>query len=180
MMAQKSQFLMNLITIHPKPGNPLQGLIKIGPKTFPCALGRSGSSWKKREGDGITPLLNCRPLWGFYHPDKGPKPRSRLPFIALHPSMGWCDETGHASYNRPVKLPFTPSHEKMWREDELFDIGIVLDFNISCRKQGMGSAIFFHIARPGFTPTEGCIAVQPKVMQQILPLIGKNTIFQLV
>lgn len=178
-MTQNSQFLMNLVTIHTKPGNPFQGLIKFGQRTFPCALGRSGITSQKREGDGATPLLNCKALYGFYRPDKGPKPISSLPFIALHPFMGWCDENGHAVYNRPVKLPFKPSHEKMWRDDELYDIGLVLDFNISSRKQNMGSAIFFHIARPDFTPTEGCVAVRPNVMRQILPFIRKETVFRL-
>ncbi|MCV6574294.1 MAG: hypothetical protein OIF58_01025 [Cohaesibacter sp.] len=178
-MTQNSQFLMNLVTIHPKPGNPFQGLVKIGLQTHPCALGRTGLRSQKREGDGATPFLRCTALFGFYRPDRGPKPVSKLPFLALHPTMGWCDEKGHACYNRPIKRPFKPSHEQMWRKDALYDIGLVLDYNISTRQQGMGSAIFFHIARPNFTPTEGCIAVQPKVMRQLVRQISAQTIFQI-
>lgn len=170
---------MNKIIIRPKPYDQTKGQLIIGQQTFPCALGRSGITSQKREGDGATPRFSCKPLYGFYRPDKGPKPVSKLPFIPLHPSMGWCDMAGHANYNRAVKLPFAPSHETMWRADELYDIGAVLDINITERKQGMGSAIFFHIARPMLTPTEGCVAVRPKVMLQILPQISRHTIFEL-
>ncbi|MCT4655633.1 MAG: L,D-transpeptidase family protein [Cohaesibacter sp.] len=171
---------MNHITIRVKPGSRTKGFLKLDNKVFPCALGRGGISSQKREGDGATPLLNCRPLWGFYRPDKGPKPESRLPFIALSPRMGWCDEIGHARYNQLVDLPFSESHEIMWRNDCLYDIGVVLDYNITARTQGAGSAIFFHIARDGFTPTEGCVAVTHKAMRQLLRHITPDTHFRVM
>jgi len=96
------------------------------------------------------------------------------------PNLLWCDAVSDANYNRPVRSPFTPSHEKLQREDELYDICIVLDWNLRQRKRGCGSAIFFHIARPGYSPTEGCVAISPRDMRRLLPHLGRKTVLQVL
>lgn len=94
--------------------------------------------------------------------------------------MLWCDAVGDPNYNRPVRAPFKPSHEKLRRDDGLYDICIVLDWNLTPRKRRCGSAIFFHLARPGYTPTEGCVAIAPQDMRRLLPFLGKNTVLQVL
>ena len=47
----------------------------------------------------------------------------------------------------------------MWRDDDLYDIVVVLGHNDDPPVPGSGSAIFMHVARPGFAPTEGCVAL---------------------
>jgi L,D-peptidoglycan transpeptidase YkuD (ErfK/YbiS/YcfS/YnhG family) len=98
----------------------------------------------------------------------------------IRKSMLWCDASGDANYNRPVKAPFAKSHEKLMRKDHLYDICLVMDWNISSRKQNSGSAIFFHLARPGYRPTEGCVAISRRDMLRLLPLVGPKTVVKVL
>ena len=164
-----------MITCRPKPANPSNGLLQIEKQIFPVSLGRSGLTSSKREGDGATPLLRTRPLYGFYRSDRENKPHSALPFLPIKKSMGWCDAPWHPNYNRLIKRPFKDSHEDMWRDDSLYDLVVVLDINMSTRRQGMGSALFMHVARPGYRPTEGCIALTKRDLRRLLTHIDRNT-----
>lgn len=85
---------------------------------------------------------------------------------------GWCDAPADRNYNRPVRLPYAASTERMWRSDHLYDLVIILDYNIWPRQRGRGSAIFLHIAREGFQPTEGCIALRSQDLEKLLSRIG--------
>lgn len=145
-----------------------RGQLRFGAITVPCALGRSGVTRFKREGDGATPLGAFELLNVYYRVDRGRRPLTELPVEALAPNDGWCDDPAHPRYNRPVELPLAASHEKMWRDDRLYDIVVVLDCNMHPAVPGKGSAIFFHIAREAYTPTEGCVAVSPAHMRLIL------------
>ncbi|WP_247646130.1 L,D-transpeptidase [Labrenzia sp. VG12] len=151
-----------------------KGLLRLGEITVPCALGRSGIVVRKREGDGATPAGRFALLHVYYRPDRGLPPATRLPLEPLSPAAGWCDDPGHPRYNRPIDLPFPASHEVMWRQDRLYDIVVVLDCNIAPAVPGKGSAIFFHIAREDYRPTEGCVAVAPEHMRLILSTIGSG------
>jgi L,D-peptidoglycan transpeptidase YkuD (ErfK/YbiS/YcfS/YnhG family) len=152
-----------------------KGRLMVGQSVFPCALGKGGMTRSKREGDGGTPkgtfLLRC--LW--YRTDKGLRPTSTLPTRAIRPRDGWCDAPGHRRYNKPVALPFAASHERMWREDALYDIVIEIGWNDRPAISGRGSAIFLHIAQPGYMPTEGCVAVAIHDMRKLLPRLGLRT-----
>ncbi len=137
-------------------------------RSYPCALGRSGRRAIKREGDGATPVGAFRLESVHYRPDRGPRPRTALPLKVIKPSSGWCDEPADRNYNRPVCHPYPASAEEMWRPDQLYDVVVVLDCNRRPRVRGRGSAIFMHVARPGFKPTEGCIALRRADLVRIL------------
>lgn len=169
-----------LATVRLRPGNPRQGLLSIGGKVYPCALGRGGISAFKREGDGATPLARMRVLSGYWRADRHLRPTSALAFRPIHSDDGWCDAPGDANYNRPVRIPYPASHEHMLRNDRLYDHVIVLDWNTGPRKRSAGSAIFLHVAKPGLQPTEGCIAVAPATMRKILPLLSDRTVVQIL
>ncbi len=156
------------LEVHASPLDRRRGVLRLGEITVPCALGRSGIIVRKREGDGGTPAGRFALLHVYYRPDRGLPPATLLPAEPLSPTSGWCDDPGHRRYNRPVQLPFPASHEKMWRDDRLYDIVVVLDCNLDPAVKGKGSAIFFHIAREGYSPTEGCVAVSPEHMRLIL------------
>ena len=94
----------------------------------------------------------------------------------ITPTLGWCEVPDDRNYNRPVTMPYAASHERMLRPDNLYDACIVLDWNIRPRRRGRGSAIFFHLARPGFTPTQGCVAVTHAVMARLLPRLSRRTV----
>ena len=150
--------------------------MRAGPLRFPVALGRSGISAWKREGDGATPTghLPLRGLW--YRADKMRAPRTFLPVRATRKDDLWVDAPGARNYNRPVRAPCAASHEKMWRDDDLYDYVVELGWNDAPRIAGRGSAIFMHLARPGFTPTEGCVALRRRDMERLLPLLGPETV----
>lgn len=124
-----------------------------------CALGRSGISAAKREGDGATPAGRFALRHLLFRPDRRAAPRTGLVVRPLSPADGWCDEPGHPSYNRPVDLPFPASHERLWLEDAIYDLIVILGHNDAPPAAGAGSAVFLHLARPGLTPTAGCVAL---------------------
>jgi len=172
----KQQTLKEII-VRPAPGDPRRAIVQAGALNFSAALGRSGRSSRKREGDGATPIAAMRLLHGYYRREKLSGPLlTRLPMAVIDPTMLWCDASDHANYNRPVRAPFKPSHEEMKRKDELYDVCLVMDWNISSRRRNCGSAIFFHCAKPGYPPTQGCVAISIRDMRRLLPLIGPDTV----
>lgn len=142
---------------------------------MPCALGRSGVRTMKREGDGATPRTAMRILSVYYNPSRGPRPLTALPVRAIHPSDGWCDAPADRNYNRAVRHPYPVSAEHLWRADAVYDLIVVLDYNIRPRSRGAGSAIFMHIARAGYQPTEGCIALRAADLRKVLSIANGRT-----
>jgi len=147
---------------------------------FPCALGRGGIAALKREGDGATPLARMRLLHGFFRAGRAKALSSPLPFRRARAHDGWCDAPGDRNYNRQVRLPYGASCETLQRKDRLYDCVVVLDYNNRPRRHGRGSAIFFHIAKEGFAPTQGCVAVSPQVMARLLPYLTSASVLVVV
>ncbi|WP_350084164.1 L,D-transpeptidase family protein [Hoeflea sp.] len=166
------------IAVRRSPSNPLQGIVRIGPLVFRAALGRGGLTGRKREGDGATPVADLPILAGFRRGGMPERDSAGLRLWRVGTRDGWCDAPGHASYNRPVRLPFRESHEKLLRDDVLYDFGFVLDWNLRSRRRGLGSAIFLHVAKPGYPPTEGCIALSRRDMLVAMPYLGRGTILK--
>lgn len=89
-------------------------------------------------------------------------------------SDGWCDAPSDRNYNRPVQLPYPASTERMWRDDGLYDVVGILDHNARPRMRGRGSAIFLHVARDGYRPTEGCVALSRRDLMRVLAIVGRG------
>jgi L,D-peptidoglycan transpeptidase YkuD (ErfK/YbiS/YcfS/YnhG family) len=156
-------------------GDRAKGRVMVGRAAFPCALGPAGIVVSKREGDGATPrgALAVRRLWR--RADRGPRVASGLPQRVVRRDDGWCDAPGHRRYNRLVTLPFPASHEVMFRADGLYDLVGELGWNDRPPQAGRGSAIFLHVARPGFPPTAGCVALAPAALRRLLARMGPET-----
>jgi len=163
-----------VISIHPLPGNGTRGILRFGAITMRCALGRSGIVSLKREGDGGTPRAVMALAGGYYRRGVALNLRTLLPMAGIRKELGWCDDPASANYNRPIGLPSSASHENMYRSDGLYDFCIVLDWNLRERRKNAGSAIFMHIARRNFKPTEGCIAIAARDMARLLPHLSKS------
>ena len=146
------------------------GFLDLGTRRVRCALGKSGvrPAADKREGDLASPAGVWLIRRVLYRPDKGAAPRTALPVAALAPDDGWCDAPDDANYNRPVKLPHPGSYETMWREDDLYDLVVVLGHNDDPPAPKMGSCIFLHLARPQYLATEGCVAVTREDLEELL------------
>jgi L,D-peptidoglycan transpeptidase YkuD (ErfK/YbiS/YcfS/YnhG family) len=149
--------------------------LSAGPLRLACAIGRSGCRVLKREGDGATPLGCFQLSCVLYRPDRRPRPVTGLPVRAIRPGDGWCDAPADRNYNRPVRLPYPASTERMWRDDPLYDLVVVLDHNARPRMRGAGSAIFMHVARPGLLSTEGCVALPAAHLARILARLRPGT-----
>ena len=120
---------------------------------------RPGITGDKREGDGATPAGSFVLRRVLYRPDREAPPVTALASRPLDPADGWCDAPEDAAYNRPVRLPYRAHAETLWRDDELYDLVVVLGHNDAPVSAGRGSAIFLHLAAPDYRATEGCIAL---------------------
>jgi len=164
------------LTVRSAPGkNPETGIISVGNRHISCRLGKNGITPIKREGDSCTPAGDFRLLYGWYRHDRLGTIRSELPLRKISANDGWCDDPAAPLYNQPITLPARFSHEVMYRKDRLYDICLVMDYNIQPRARGLGSAIFFHLTNLDGRGTEGCIAIDPEEMRLILPKLSDRT-----
>ena len=138
-----------------------------------CAIGKRGINIKRREGDLITPKGTFKIKKILFRKDKLKKLKTKFKKIAINKKMGWCDDPDSKKYNKLVKLPFKYSCEKLYRKDNMYDIILVLNFNMSPIRKNKGSAIFIHVAKTKFTPTKGCIAVKKRDLKNIVSKISK-------
>lgn len=153
-------------------------LILPGGQSVPCAMGRGGliPAARKREGDGATPIGRWRLTQVYFRPDRiDPPPRCKLPIRALRSEDGWCDDPADPRYNQAVTLPYTASHEEMWREDGLYDLVVATDHNTDPAVPGLGSAIFLHCRNPAGKPTAGCIALDRPVLYDLLTALAPDS-----
>jgi L,D-peptidoglycan transpeptidase YkuD (ErfK/YbiS/YcfS/YnhG family) len=148
---------------------------------LPCAIGRDGAcpADEKREGDGKTPTG----LWLYrgilLRPDRVVLPEGlRLPWRWLRGSDGWSDSSDDPSYNRPVTHPHAFSAERLWRDDLLYDVIVVLGHNDSPPVPGMGSAIFLHCWNDGAS-TEGCVALEKERLIELLPALRLGEVLEI-
>lgn len=146
-----------------------------------CAIGKGGAcaASNKREGDGCTPLG----IW----PVRGVLLRRErislahmptIPWRWTRPDDGWSDGDHDPEYNRPVQLPHRYSAETLQRNDEAYDIIVVLGHNDAPPVPGAGSAIFFHCWVEG-RPTEGCVAIAKSDMLTLLPMLTPHSTIQI-
>lgn len=140
-----------------------------------CALGRSGIAADKREGDGATPSGTFALRRLLYREDRLGRPATRLDRTPIRADSGWCDDPADPAYNKPVTLPYAARHERLWREDGLYDLIVPLGYNDDPVVPGRGSAIFLHVARPDYGPTEGCVAVACADLLALLRHCGPRT-----
>ncbi len=152
-----------------------QGSLVFGKKTFKCSLGSGGISNNKQEGDGTTPVGCFLIRKIYYRQDRIKKLDTIIPKQILIKDDGWCDDSKDLNYNKCIKLPYPASSESLWRDDNIYDIIAVLGYNDEPVIPGKGSAIFVHIARPDYSPTEGCVALSESDLIEILKGVSGNT-----
>jgi len=140
-----------------------------------CAIGKRGIGEKKREGDKITPKGKFKIKTILYRKDRVSHFKSKITKLSIKKDMGWCDDPKSKKYNKLIKLPFKGSAEKLYREDNTYDIILVLNYNLNPIRKGKGSAIFIHVARKNYRNTLGCIAVSKRNLKKIIKKINKST-----
>ena len=163
------------LRVRPRAGNRTQGWLEAGPLAIPVALGRTGIRTNKREGDGGTPRGHFRLVRLWYRADRHPLPRTRLPVQRITRDIAWCEDPRDRRYNRPFRRAADEAGDRLWREDALYDFIIEIDHNTRPRVAGRGSAVFIHVARPGFRPTAGCVALALPRLRWLLAHVGPRT-----
>ena len=158
-----------------KPGERTRGWLLAGPLAVPVALGRGGIRANKREGDGGTPrgTFRLRRLW--WRADRMARPMTHLPVRRIRGDDGWCEDPRDRHYNLPIRLKPDHPGDRLKRADHLYDLIIELDHNTRPRIAARGSAVFVHVARPGFAPTAGCVALKADALRRLIARIGPRT-----
>jgi len=151
------------------------GYLKYKDFKFKCALGKAGIGNKKTEGDNITPKGVFRIVKIYFRKDRLKKLYSKFRLIEITKNIGWCDDSRSRKYNHAIKLPTKYSHEILYRRDNIYDLILVLNYNIKPTIKNKGSAIFIHIARKNYKKTAGCIALKKNALALLVKKINKNT-----
>ena len=142
---------------------------------FRCAIGKAGIKKKLREGDNITPKGTYQITRIYYRKDRIKKIKTKIKLSKIKKNFGWCDQPDSKFYNRLIDIPNKLSHEKLYRKDNIYDVIIVLNYNMYPTIQYKGSAIFIHVAKRNFTPTKGCVAISKKNLLYLIERISKKT-----
>ena len=145
-----------------------------------CAVGKRGISIKKKEGDFITPKGTFKIREIFYRKDIVQNLITRIKKTVIRKNMGWCDDPKSKKYNKLIYFPFKHSAEKLYRRENIYDIILVLNFNMNPVKKNKGSAIFIHVAKKSFQPTQGCIALNKFELIKLVKSIKVNTIVKII
>jgi len=146
---------------------------------FRCALGKAGIGKKKKEGDNITPIGVYKIVKIYYRKDRIKKISSKFELIKITKNIGWCDDPNSKKYNQIINLPTKYSYEKLYRKDNVYDLILVLNYNMNPVVKDKGSAIFIHIAKKKYQPTQGCIALKKNNLLKLTSKINKNTLIKI-
>ena len=166
---------LRTVRVATQAGARTRGWLTAGTIRIPVALGRSGIRADKREGDGATPRGRFHPVRVWWRADRGLRPCALLPVRRIGRADAWCEDPTDGRYNRPVRLTDGRAGDRLWRADHLYDLVVELDHNVRPRVARRGSAIFVHVARPGFEPTAGCVALPPASMRRLLARMSRKT-----
>ena len=145
-----------------------------------CAIGKRGIGYKKKEGDLITPKGKYKVKYILYRKDRIKKIQSKIKKIIIKKNMGWCNDPFSKNYNRLIKLPSHYSFEKLYRKENIYDIILVLNYNMHPIIRDKGSAIFIHVSKRNYKKTEGCIALKKEHLLKIIKELKSSTKIKIV
>ena len=174
-IAAMRKISLSRLYVRRRAGEPAKGWLTAGPLALPVALGRGGIKANKREGDGATPrgAFRLKRLW--WRAERHARPATQLPSRPIKPDDGWCEDPTDRRYNRRVTVPPGSKADRLMRADALYDFIVEIDHNTRPRVAGRGSAVFIHVARDGFAPTAGCVALELGALRRLLARLGPRT-----
>ena len=140
-----------------------------------CTVGKNGIFYKKKEGDNKTPRGKFKFEYILYRKDRIINLRSRLKTLEIKKDMGWCDDSNSKNYNQLIKIPFKYTYEKLWLKENIYDIILVLNYNINPVIKNKGSAIFLHIAKNKYQSTKGCVAISKSNIKLLASKLNRKT-----
>ena len=146
---------------------------------YKCSIGYNGLSKDKAEGDGCTPVGTFKLNKIMYRPDKINNFKSNLETEIIEKKDGWCDDINSELYNQKIIFPFELSAENLYRDDDLYDLICIIDYNLNPIIKGKGSAIFLHVASSDYSPTHGCVAIKKDGLIEIAKKLNRDSSIQI-
>jgi L,D-peptidoglycan transpeptidase YkuD (ErfK/YbiS/YcfS/YnhG family) len=168
-----------LVRVRRSATNPRRGWLLLDGRAIPVALGRAGIKANKWEGDGATPRGCFKPRAVWWRADRHRRPLTLLPTRIIRHADAWCEDPSSRLYNRPIRLADGKANDRLARHDHLYDFIVEIDHNVRPRVRQRGSAVFLHLARPGFAPTSGCVAMTLASMRHLLARLGPATVIEI-
>ena len=144
-----------------------------------CAVGKRGIGYKKKEGDLITPRGKYKIKYILYRRDRIKEIKTKIKKIVIKKNLGWSNDPRSRQYNKLIKLPSKYNYEKLYKKENVYDIVLVLNYNMNPVVRNKGSAIFIHVARRNYKKTEGCVALKKIHLLKIIKDIRYNTIVKI-
>ena len=142
---------------------------------YKCSIGFNGLSNNKLEGDGCTPIGTFKINKILYRHDKIKDVNFLLDSEIIGELDGWCDDVKSNFYNQKIIFPFNSRAEHLYRNDDLYDIVCIIDYNLNPIIKGKGSAVFLHVATDDYSPTQGCVAIKKDELLSIAQNFDRNT-----
>lgn len=139
----------------------------------PAVIGRKGlaGAGLKKEGDGKTPqgMFEVKRAFGYDH-----TLATGIDYKQVNANDLWVDDVDSVDYNQWVSSTKAKSFEKLRRNDNLYRIGVVIEYNTNPIIKGAGSAIFMHIWRSYYKPTAGCVALPMRHLRKIVSKLNND------
>ena len=145
-----------------------------------CAVGKRGIISKKVEGDKCTPRGRFKFKYILYRKERVKNIHSKLRLIPIKKNFGWCDDIRSKFYNKFIKFPFKFRAEKLYLKENIYDIIVVIDYNLKPIKKKKGSAIFLHVAKKNYSPTLGCVAIAKNDLKKLISVIDKKSFINIL
>ncbi len=146
---------------------------------YKCSIGYNGLSKDKAEGDGCTPVGTFKLNKIMYRPDKINNFKSNLETEIIEKKDGWCDDINSELYNQKIIFSYELSAENLYRDDDLYDLICIIDYNLNPIIKGKGSAIFLHVASSDYSPTHGCVAIKKDGLIEIAKKLNRDSSIQI-
>jgi D-alanyl-D-alanine dipeptidase len=154
-------------------------------------LGRAGYGWGdglhgsgaparrtgpvKREGDGRSPagVFELGTVYGYSETASG----ISLPYASADAALRCVDDPTSPEYNQILLEPARAtwkSAERMRRDDDLYELALVVRHNTGPVVPGHGSCIFVHVWQSSNTPVTGCTALDKANLKTLVKWLKPN------
>ncbi len=161
---------------------------QIGPQ-LKVVVGRNGLGWDagmlagdsslhfvddpvKREGDGKAPagIFRLGTAFGYASQEQA---GWKMPYLGITDATQCVDDISSRFYNRvldrqSISAPDWNSNEEMHRKDNLYQWGLIVEYNSDPPVPGRGSCIFMHIWKGPAVGTSGCTAMEQPNLESLL------------
>ena len=142
-------------------------------KNYRCSVGLNGFTKNKIEGDKKTPIGVYSFGKLFVRTDNIKNLNTMFKYIPIRKDMAWSDDSNKSNYNNLIKTK-NKHKESLYRDDNLYDLILVINYNMKPIIKNRGSAIFLHLTK-NFKPTAGCIAISCNNFLKLIKIINNKT-----